>query len=116
MGGNHSTPANSVAPPRLPTLEQPKDLKKKEKKDHKRTTKHSGEPEWDVACNDHMNICCQYFYIPICCCVPGPVDDDEKLNREYRSCQLSCCCCSCETDEVVQHSKSQQVNAKKKSK
>ena len=105
MGGKHSAPKASDTSPRSPILEEPKVLKKTEKKDHKRVHKHSGEPECDVACNDGVNICCQHFYIPIWCCIPGPLDDDEKLNREYRSCQLSCCCCSCETDEAVKHSK-----------
>ena len=49
------------------------------------------EAECDHACNDDTNFCCNQLYIPLCCCLPGPLDDDEKLNEEYRSCRCNCC-------------------------
>ena len=43
-----------------------------------------GWEQSDHACND-TNFCCNQLYIPLCCCLPGPLDDDEKLTKNIEA-------------------------------
>ena len=112
MGCALSAPAPSTSAPPEDVKQPKKKVKDSQLSVLERITKdlNRRETECDERCNENFNLCCQEIYIPICCCIPGPVDDDKALNDKYRACQFACCCsccqseccsCCCQSDQVV---------------